>query len=135
MNGFEPKSLFATQMERIKLVTGKRTQAELARFFGIRQSSVSEAKRRGKIPSGWLVILMLVKSVYPEWILTGEGPCFMPKPPETGEYETGDDHALHRADEDALRRLPSRLLADELIRRIAVAQTEIFCSEHREGVP
>lgn len=64
-------------MERIKLITGKRTQIELADFFGIRQSSISDAKRRGKIPSGWLVILMRVKNVHPEWILTRTGPCFM----------------------------------------------------------
>ncbi len=42
---------FEAQMERIKVATGKRTQIELADFLGIRQSSVSDAKRRGKIPS------------------------------------------------------------------------------------
>lgn len=79
---------FDTQMERIKLITGKRTQIELADFFGIRQSSISDAKRRGKIPSGWLVILMRVKNVHPEWILTRTGPCFMVQPIEDGHYET-----------------------------------------------
>ena len=60
--------IFDAQMDRIKLVTGKRTQAELAGFFGIRQSSVSCAVRRGKIPTRWLVILTRVKNVHPEWI-------------------------------------------------------------------
>lgn len=110
---------FDAQMERIKLVTGKRTQVELAGFFGIRQSSVAAVKRRGKIPSGWLVMLMRVKNVSPEWILTGNGACFVLRPPEPGFYETGDDAAERRADEEALRRLPSRVLADELVRRIA----------------
>ena len=36
-----------------------RTQAELAEFLGIKQSSISDAKRRKTIP--------------PDWILTGQG--------------------------------------------------------------
>ena len=92
---------FDAQMERIKLITGKRTQVELADFLGIRQSSISDAKRREKIPSGWLVILIRVKNVHPEWILTGTGPCFMMLPPSQGCYETGDAVAARRADEEA----------------------------------
>lgn len=48
---FNSVNIFDSQIERIKLATGKRMQVELANFFGIRQSSVSDAKRRGKIPS------------------------------------------------------------------------------------
>ena len=55
-------SAFDKQMERIKLITGKRTQTELADLLGIRQSSVSDAKRRGKIPSGWLVFSCVINS-------------------------------------------------------------------------
>ena len=127
-----PMNIFAAQMERIKFVTGKRTQVELAEFLGIRQSSISDAKRRGKIPSGWLVILMRVKNVHPEWILSGNGLCFMPQPPRSDRYETGDEESERRAYEDALRRLPSRMLADELVRRIAVSQEEAFCSKSDE---
>ena len=124
--------IFDTQMERIKLITGKRTQAELAEFFGIRQSSVSDAKRRGKIPSSWLVILMRVKNVFPEWVLTGKGPCYVTLPAPPGCYETGGIAAERKADEEALRRLPSRMLADELVRRIAVSQESVFCSKRDE---
>lgn len=119
---------FLAQMDRIKLVTGKRTDVELAEFFGVRQSALSDAKRRGKIPSGWLVILMRVKNVQPEWILTGNGPSHFTSPPETGRYETGEEARDRKADEEALRRLPSRMLADELVRRIAVSQENAFCS-------
>ncbi|MCD7982758.1 MAG: helix-turn-helix domain containing protein [Desulfovibrio sp.] len=59
---------FDEQMDRIRLITGKRTQIELANFFGIRQSLVSDAKRRGKIPSDWLMILLQTKNVNPEWL-------------------------------------------------------------------
>ena len=121
--------IFDAQMERIKLITGKRTQVELADFFGIQQSSISDAKRRGKIPSSWLVVLMQAKNVFPEWVLTGKGPCYVTLPTPPGCYETGDAAAERKADEEALRRLPSRMLADELVRRIAVSQEEAFCSQ------
>lgn len=65
------------QLERIKLITGRRTTTDLADFFGVPLSAVSAAVRRGKMPSSWLVILMRVKNVHPEWILTGKGPCLM----------------------------------------------------------
>ena len=92
-------------MERLKLVIRKHTATDLADFFGVPQSAVSAAVRRGKMPSSWLVILMRVKNVHPEWILT------------------------RKADEEALRRLPSHMLAEELVRRIAVSQGHAFCSE------
>ena len=116
-------------MERIKLITGKRTQVELADLLGVKQSSISDAKRRGKIPSSWLVILMRYKHANPEWILTGNGSTFVSAPPAEPRYETGDEAAERRADEEALRRLPSRMLADELVRRIAVSQDKSYCSK------
>lgn len=122
---------FEGQMERIKFATGKRTQVELADFLGIRQSAISDAKRRGKIPSCWLVILMRIKSVNPEWILTGNGPCFADDSPrQPGTYETGKEAAERQADEEALRRLPSRMLADELVRRIVFSQEKAFCTDN-----
>lgn len=122
---------FDAQMERIKLMTGKKTQIELAHFLGVRQSSISDAMRRGKIPSSWLVILLHTKNVNPEWILTGKGSCFMPLPQIEGFYESGEDYAERRADEDALRRLSSRMLADELVRRIAVSQETRGASDEK----
>ncbi len=81
------------------------------------------------MPSSWLVILMRVKNVHPEWILTGKGPCLMTLRPEPERYETAGEAAGRSADEEALRRLPSRMLAEELVRRIAVSQEHTFCSE------
>lgn len=98
------------QLERIKLITGRRTTTDLADFFGVPLSAVSAAVRRGKMPSSWLVILMRVKNVHPEWILTGKGPCLMTLRPEPGRYETTGEAAGRSADEEALRRLPSRML-------------------------
>ncbi|CAK7058623.1 MAG: hypothetical protein DELT_01324 [Desulfovibrio sp.] len=65
---------FTEQMERIKYVTGKRTQIYI---------SFSLAEFR---------------------------------------YETGDAATERLANEEALRRIPTRMLADELVRRVAVSQ-------------
>lgn len=124
------RKVFEDQMRRIQEAAGTRTQANLADFLGIRQTSVSDAKRRGKIPAEWLVILMRVKQVLPEWILTGQGPCYTVA--LTGRYETGIEAAERWADEKALQRLPSRMPADELVRRIAVSQKKSYCSEMDE---
>lgn len=53
--------IFDAQMERLKLVIRKHTATDLADFFGVPESTVSAAVRRGKMPSSWLVILMRVK--------------------------------------------------------------------------
>ncbi|MCC8195122.1 MAG: helix-turn-helix domain containing protein [Deltaproteobacteria bacterium] len=69
-----PRSDFMEAMSRIQLVTGCGTQQELAEFLGIRQSSISDAKKRGSIPSDWLLTLWRKKRINPDWILTGQGP-------------------------------------------------------------
>ncbi len=51
-----------------------RTQMELADVLGIRQSSISDAKRRGVIPPEWLIKLLRTRGINPEWILTGKAP-------------------------------------------------------------
>ena len=50
----EVKSAFEQQMDRVRQMTGTRTQSQLADLLGIRQSSVSDARRRGIIPVRWL---------------------------------------------------------------------------------
>lgn len=89
--------IFDAQMERLKLVIRKHTATDLADFFGVPQSAVSAAVRRGKMPSSWLVILMRVKNVHPEWILTGKGPCLMTLPPEPSRYETDVEVTTRKA--------------------------------------
>lgn len=64
-------------MMRIHSVTNTKTQSELARFLGIRQSSISDAKKRRAIPAEWLVKLLKHKSTNPDWILLGVEPIFL----------------------------------------------------------
>ena len=62
-----------TPLDRFFEAAGCRTQVELAEFLGIRQSSIADAKKRGSIPSDWLITLWRKKGVNPDWILTGQG--------------------------------------------------------------
>lgn len=62
---------------RILAVTNCQTQVELAEVLGIRQSSVSDAKRRGTVPAEWLITLLQLFGVNPDWILTGQAARFL----------------------------------------------------------
>ena len=55
---------------------GKITQVRLAEVLGIRQSSISDAKRRNSIPSDWLLKALEVSGVDPNWVRTGAGPKY-----------------------------------------------------------
>lgn len=84
----QPYSSFDEAMERIKAVTNTSTQAALAEKLGIRQSSISDAKRRGSIPDRWLVVLVTGYSINPIWIWRGTGGKYLvprgeaPLPPD-----------------------------------------------------
>ena len=64
---------YAEVISRIQTVTGCETQQELANFFGIRQSSISDSKKRSSIPPDWLLTILRKRGVNPDWILTGQG--------------------------------------------------------------
>lgn len=65
---------FDEALERIREITGARTQVELAVVLNIRQSSISDAKRRGSLPDAWLITLFDKHNANPTWIRFGEGP-------------------------------------------------------------
>lgn len=115
MTNLQSETSFSAQIERIKLITGRRTQAELADFFGVSRSAAYGARRRGKIPSGWLITLMQVNHVQPLWVLTGIGPRYMASPASPDCFDTSSERTAYEA---MLKLLPARMLADELIRRI-----------------
>lgn len=68
-----PQSDFESQFRRVFEAAECRTQVELAEFLGIRQSSISDAKRRKMIPAEWLLKLFEKKGFLPAWIRTGMG--------------------------------------------------------------
>jgi hypothetical protein len=63
---------FDSILRRIHATTGTRTQVQLADQLQVKQSSISDAKRRASIPDSWLVTLQRVFGVNPEWILNGD---------------------------------------------------------------
>ncbi len=91
----------------------------LALFFNVSTAAITKAKKTGKIPAEWLLILFQVKNVLPEWILTGIGSMYLERP-QADHYEDGHAFAERMEDKAALRRLSSRTLVEELLRRIAL---------------
>ena len=68
---------FDAALDRIYSITDTTTQVALSEVLGIRQSSVSDARKRNSIPGAWLVTLVDRFSANPAWILTGEGPRYL----------------------------------------------------------
>lgn len=85
-------SQFDEIFERIKLATHTRTQIELAKVLDIRQSSISDAKRRNSVPSYWCMRLFECFGLNPDWIKKGTGPMYLRT--ETGYAPVEVDAAL-----------------------------------------
>ena len=68
---------FAEIYERIKLATNSRTQVELAEVLDIRQSSISDAKRRNSVPGDWFMKLFEKFGLNPDWLKQGIGPMYL----------------------------------------------------------
>lgn len=116
----------SVQLDRIFEVTGCKTQVELANLLGIRQSSVSEVLKRGKVPPRWLIKLRSL-GVNIDWVTTGSGPQYLPASVGTSSLEDAEtmrhpaDHAILQ---NILRCIPSQDLIAELDRRnIRVEET------------
>lgn len=68
---------FEEIFERIKVATNTRTQVELAEVLDIRQSSISDAKRRDSVPSDWFLKLFEKFGLNPDWLKSGLGPMYL----------------------------------------------------------
>ena len=120
----------STPLSRVFDAAGCRTQIELANLLGIRQSSISDAKKRNSVPAEWLVTLLRLRGVNPEWILSGSGPKFLST--TTGD---GKGHIVFQEQcsglsavppsLDVLRYFSSRDLADELLRRTGMGSRDV----------
>lgn len=106
-------------ISRVFEAAGCRTQEELASLLGIRQSAISDAKRRGSVPAEWLISLFRLRDVNPEWVLTGCGPKFLDK--DKGQDFPVECPSVQKATPDMLRLFSAKALADELVRRTGAA--------------
>ncbi|EPR43674.1 phage C1 repressor [Desulfovibrio sp. X2] len=68
---------FDDVLERIKKATGARTQVELANILAIRQSSISDAKRRNSVPADWYLKLYRSHGLNPDWLADGIDPMYL----------------------------------------------------------
>ena len=68
-----------------------RTQAELAEFLGIKQSSISDAKKRKTIPPDWLLTALRARRPYAA-ILRWDGNGCPPACTHFGNKATGGMH-------------------------------------------
>ncbi|MGE4552848.1 MAG: helix-turn-helix domain-containing protein [Desulfovibrionaceae bacterium] len=68
---------YEAAMARIHSVLGTRTQVQVAEALGVRQSSISDARRRNSIPDSWLLTILRRHWVNPEWIRTGQGARYL----------------------------------------------------------
>lgn len=76
---------FDSQFARVFQAAECRTQVELADVLGIKQSSISDAKRRKTVPAEWLIKLFEKMRINPEWLRTGLGNRFIEVPCMEGE--------------------------------------------------
>lgn len=98
-------------LDRVYKETGCRTQAQLAELLGIKHSSISDAKKRNAIPAEWLVKLLHLKGINPEWILTRLGPK---KLGPAGEPAT---HVIYLTETKLPKECSAQDLVNELVRR------------------
>ena len=70
-------SNFEEVFERIKHATNTKTQVELANVLDIRQSSISDAKRRNSVPADWCMKLFERFGLNPDWLKKGTGPMYL----------------------------------------------------------
>ena len=110
---FLPLSDFGSQFLRAFAAAGCGSQAELAAFLGVKQASVSNARRLKSIPSTWLMILRERKRVSPDWILSGEGPIYL-------EASRDLPHVICLTEVRPPEQCPTQALVNELVRRALI---------------
>lgn len=121
-------------LKRVFEAAGCRTQLELAAILDVRQSSISDAKRRGAIPSDWLIKLLYLRGVNPAWIKDGIGPKFLAPSddPIDANYPYESFPPVRACDAEIVRKVlrcfPVRDLQSELCRR----KTNQLQNPHKE---
>ncbi len=106
-------SSFESQYQRVCEAAECRTQVELADFLGVRQSSISDARRRQSIPAEWRMKLFAKKRVNPEWVLCGQGSKYL----VPTDAEQGKPHVVRVTEVRPPRECSAQELVNELVRR------------------
>ncbi|MCH5278045.1 MAG: helix-turn-helix domain-containing protein [Desulfovibrionaceae bacterium] len=83
-------SYFDEMYERISFATNARTQVELANMLGIRQSSISDARRRRSIPTEWYIKLYDKFGLSLDWLRWGSGSMYSKDKAACLDGDSGD---------------------------------------------
>lgn len=109
-------------LQRIGTLVGGSTQVEIANALGVRQSSVSDAKKRGSVPAEWQITLLRRYGVNPDWLLSGEEPKYLTTA-ESGEIRRAPD--ISKLGTDSLVNELSRRLSPERDRELIALRAEL----------
>lgn len=111
--GTTPDISFESQYKRVFEAAECRTQMQLADVLEVRQSSISDAKRRKNIPAEWRVKLFEKKRINPEWILSGVGAKYL-VPANSGQTMS---HVVKVVEVRPPSECSAQDLVNELVRR------------------
>ncbi|EFK11209.1 peptidase S24-like protein [delta proteobacterium NaphS2] len=64
---------FGSFFDRVTAETDIRSQTELAAVLGINRSAITQAKKKGSIPAGWILGLSRKFGLNPDWLERGIG--------------------------------------------------------------
>ena len=64
---------FDEQLKRLKKISGAETDTALTTLLGVKASGVYNAKKRGRIPHKWFVMISTRYSASLEWLVSGAG--------------------------------------------------------------
>ena len=81
--------------ERLKLACNATTDTALGIALGITQASVAKAKKKGRVPSDWIIAISYKYGVSADWLLYGTGPMVDPnrgsqEPARAGVMRAGE---------------------------------------------
>lgn len=68
---------FEEVFARIASVLNIHSQVELAEVLAVKQSAISDAKRRNSIPLAWILKLRDIRGINPDWLAQGTGPTHL----------------------------------------------------------
>ena len=112
-SGPQPQSDFDSQFNRLFEAIGFITQEDLAAILEIPPSSISNAKRRGKIPASWLLTLLEKNRINPNWIRHGTGAMRLP----SDDAPQTTPHIIRVIEVRPPKECSAQDLVNELVRR------------------
>ncbi len=85
----ESVQLFEAQFERLKKASGVDTDTAFASFLGLRQGSISGAKKKKQLPHAWFFQVAEKTGVSSDWLFWGRGPMQLPSESELADELKG----------------------------------------------